>query len=156
MEKEISWSAPEYHTYEKNVSWYWLVILGTVVIAGIALWQKNFLFALFIVVASFLVTAWGDRKPRTLDFVLSEQGLEIGEQRHYSFDEFSGFAIIPTREDPELHELLFHVKGRIGNWLKIIIATQRHDAIKAFLAAHLPELEYEESFAEHIGRMLKF
>ena len=81
--KEIRWSAPEFHHYEKDVSWYWLVSIATIVVVIFALIQKNFLFAIFSVIAASLVISWGKKTPETLDFVLSESGLDIGNKKFY-------------------------------------------------------------------------
>jgi hypothetical protein len=153
---EIQWSAPEYHHYRKDVGWYWLVLIITAVIAAFALWQKNFLFAVFIAIAAVLVLSWGRRAPKTIDFTLSEKGLDIGGRKFYRYETLLGFAIIPVPDDPELNELALQTKGRLNTWLKIIIADQRSEEIKELLSKFLPELEYEESLADHIARILRF
>ncbi len=153
---EILWSAPEFHHYEKSVAWYWLVIAVSALIVGAALLSKNLLFAVFVVIATFLVFTWGHRAPRTIDFTLSKKGLDIGGRKFYPFDHLAGFAFIPTRENEELDELMLHTKGRLSNWVRIIVASQRREQIKNLLSQFLPELEYEESLAEHIGQLLRF
>jgi len=152
----IRWSAPEYHYYRKDVSWYWLVIIVTIVLTALALWQKNFLFAVFIILASVLTIAWGRREPNVIDFTLSEKGLDVGNRKFYAYENLSGFAIIPAPEDPELEELVIKHKSRLTGWMKIIIAGQRKEQIKNLLSRHLPEIEYQESLTEHIARILRF
>ncbi|HEY4475515.1 MAG TPA: hypothetical protein VJB92_02215 [Candidatus Paceibacterota bacterium] len=156
MEKEIHWSAPEFHYYEKDAAWYWLVIIGAIVLVGLALWQKNFLFAVFIIIAAILAITWGRKEPPMVDFILSEKGLDIGGKKFYSFESLEGFAIIPVRTNEELNELLLKSKNRLSGWIRIIIAAQRADAIKALFRKRLPEVEYQETLTEHISRWLKF
>ena len=50
--KEIIWQAPEFRYRHKDESWYWLTIMATAVLFLISLWQKNFLFAIFAVIAN--------------------------------------------------------------------------------------------------------
>ena len=156
MEKEIKWSAPEYHHYEKDISWYWLVAILGIILTAIALWQKNFLFAVFVIIAALLAINWGRRKPEIVDFILSEKGLDIGGKKNYPYESLEGFAIIELPENSELNELVFKTRGRLNAWLKIIIANQRRDAIKEMLGQHVPEIEYQESLADHISKLLRF
>ena len=156
MDKEIRWSAPEFHYYQKDVSWYWLVLLITVIIVGFALWQGNFLFAVFIIMASVLTLIWGKRTPKTIDFILSGRGLDIGGKKLYTYDSFNGFAIIPNDDEPELSELIFKTKKQVNPWLRVIIATQRADDVKNLLSKFIPEIEYQESLSDRISKFLRF
>ncbi len=153
---DIKWSSPEYHYYPKDVGWYWLAIIVSAILVIFALWQKNFLFAVFMIVAALLALNWGRRAPRTFEFTLSEKGLDIGGRHRYAFEELAGFAIIPNPENTELAELILRTKNRLNSWVRIIIATERSEAIKGLLAKFLPEIEYTESLTEHIGRILRF
>ena len=156
MEKEIRWSAPEFHYYHKDVGWYWLVIIVAIILTALALWQKNFLFAIFIILAGILTISWGRKEPKTVDFVLSEKGLDIGDKKSYPFENLAGFAIIAVPGESEISELVLETKGRFNKWVKVIIADERSEAIKKILLSRIPEVPYEESFAEHIARILRF
>jgi len=153
---EIQWSAPEFHYYHKTSTWYWAMGGIALVIVGISLIQQNFLFALFVVVAAVLIVVWAGRSPKTVDFKLVEEGLLLNNKLAYPFEKLEGFAIIGTPEDPELSELVLRTKSNVHHWVKVIIATQRKDEVYEFLNDYLPELEYEESFIDHIGRILRF
>ncbi|MEK7611892.1 MAG: hypothetical protein AAB407_00940 [Patescibacteria group bacterium] len=154
--KEIQWTAPEFHYYHKNFGWYWIVIGSSIVLASVAVFQRNFLFAVFIAIAALLVLAWGMRRPKDIDFTLSEKGIAIGEHHFHPYDNLEGFAIIPAPEDPELAELIFKTKSHIEPWLIVILAEQRKEAVHTFLTDVLPEIEYEDSFIRHIARILRF
>ncbi len=152
--KEIRWSAPEYHYYEKPAFWYWGVGIVFSIIIGLALWQRNFLFAIFMGIAGFLVSSWGEREPQTIDFSLTEKELTINNTKSYAYEKLAGFAII---ENPgRTPELVIKSKERLRPWMRIIIPQGELEHIKTFLAAHISEIEYEESMSDHIGRMLKF
>ncbi len=156
MDKEIRWSAPEYHYYEKDVAWYWLVVIGAIGLGALALWQKNLLFAIFIAIAALMLISWGRRQPKTLNFTLNAKGLTIDDKKIYYFENLTGFAIIPNYAEQELNELLLKTNHHLNGWLRVIIAAQRAEPIKNLLLQYLPEVEYQESLAEHISRILKF
>lgn len=156
MEKEIQWSAPEYHYYEKGVAWYWLLIIIAIIVGVLALLQKNFLFMVFTALAAVLGLFWGRRQPKTVNFILNQKGLDMDGKRFYAFESLAGFALLPSYENSEISELVIKTKQQISGWIKITIASQRAEQISEFLKRNLPEIEYQESMAEHIARILKF
>jgi hypothetical protein len=153
---EIIWSAPEFHFYHKTPMWYWGVGGVAALIIGFSIWQQNFLFALFAIIAAILVIVWASRQPKTIDFKLTDKGLMLNDVLEYPFEKLEGFAIIPVIDDPELEELVLRTKSNLHHWVKVIIATQRKDTIYEFLNEHIHELEYEESLTDHIGKIFKF
>ena len=73
----IEWEAPEFEYHEKDPLWYWGSMIIAVIILGIAIWQKNFLFATFIVVAEILLMTIGGKQPRLIRFRIDDRGFEI-------------------------------------------------------------------------------
>lgn len=144
----ITWHSNEFHYREKNEAWPAFVVVGAVVIGVIALSQRNLLFVIFTIIATSLMLVWGRRRPRECAFVLDKKGLHI-DDRIYPFHDFSSFALY---EDT----LLMHHKSRIRPYFSIIIPHEKDDAIREYLLAFLPEVEYTESFVEMIGHWLRF
>lgn len=147
--KEIKWRAPEFHYYHKGPGWYWISVMAAIVLIGFALWQKNFLFAVFIVIAELVILNWAQRRPADTDFSLDDKGLVIGGRKVYSYDALAGFAV-------KDQELILKKKSKLNPYFKILISEYDAGRIKDFLAQHLPEIEYEESLIEHLARLLKF
>ena len=63
---EITWEAPEFEYRPKSVSWYWISIIIAAAIIAFAIWERNFLFGIFIVIAEILFIAWGNETPATI------------------------------------------------------------------------------------------
>jgi hypothetical protein len=154
LQQEITWSAPEYHYYEKSTRWYGAVAVLAGALMLIALVQKNFLFAFFAVIAGFLVSFWGKRVPQTIPFALKEKELTINNRRSYLYEKCGGFTIIETPNHPP--ELVLKTQERLHPWLRIIIPKNQEEAIRTLLLEHMQEIEYTESLGDHIARMLKF
>jgi len=70
MAAEFHWQTKEYEYHEKDIFWYWASIIIAVGIVAFAVWQKNFLFAAFVIIAEILVLVWAERKPDTIEFML--------------------------------------------------------------------------------------
>lgn len=147
--KEIKWTAWEYEFFPKDISWYWLTIIASTLITTFALWQRNFLFAVFVVIAEILILFWGRRLPKKIEFKLNDKGLTIDERTFYPYDGFHGFAL-------KENEIVFRKKNRLAPYLKILAEESKTGEIKKLLSRYLPEIEYEESLADHIAKILRF
>jgi hypothetical protein len=147
--KEIRWKAPEFEYYHKDVSWYWLTIILSLLVVALAIWQRNFLFAVFAVIAEVLIIFWGRRRPQKIEFQLNDKGLAIGDKTFYPYGGFLGFAFGEN-------EVIFQKKNRFSPYLKVSVEESKSGEIKKLLSRYLPEIEYEESLVDHIAKILRF
>jgi hypothetical protein len=147
--KEIRWRSPEFEHYEKGPTWYWLTIIITIILVAFSLWQRNFLFAVFIVIAALVIINWGKKTPREIEFKLDQRSLVIDANKVYPYEILAGFTIRDS-------ELILRRKSRLNPYVKILIPERDRERIKSFLIQHLPEIEYEESLTDHISKLLKF
>jgi len=100
MEKfEITWDAPEFEYREKEVSWYWLSIIAAALIIAFAVWDKDFLFGFFVVVAEILFIVWGNRVPHVITFTLTDSEIDIGGYKSYLLKEFESWSVDSTGEE---------------------------------------------------------
>lgn len=152
---EIVWQAPEFEYYEKDVSWYWLSVIVAVIVLSAAVWQQNFLFAVFIVVAEILVLVWAAQQPRMVEFRIDEKGLLIGGKKFYPYAEIIGFSADENGED-EWPELMFRFQRRLQPTVRIKTPKARFGEIEKALAPLVRKIEFEESFLESLERFLGF
>lgn len=148
LREGIAWKAPEFEYYFKGASWYWLVILLSILIIGFSILRRNFLFAIFIGIAAIIVIYWGRQKPREINFQITPKGVYI-DDRFYPFEELSGFAV-------HENEIIFGRKKRLSVYLKIFAYGKDLERAKNFLSKFLPTFEYEESLSDHIAKILRF
>ena len=153
--KEIKWSVQEFEYFEKGISWYWLTIIIGVVLVFLALLQKNFLFAIFVVIAELLVLSWGSYYPKAIEVKLNDKGLEINRKKLYPYDSLKGFAVNPTYSS-SVFEVFFFVKQKLAQEIKVLARSEDVADIKELLKNYLPEMEHEDSLIDHIIRILKF
>lgn len=156
--KEIIWHAPEFKYNHKDISWYWLSIIASSLIFLIALWQKNLLFALFIVIAEVMLIIFAKELPKTRIFRLDSEGLHISASDHkplksFSYNDMRGFHI---HEGGDFCELILKTKNKIHPHVKIMISQREIPEIKGYLKKHIEEVEYEESLSDHIEKIIRF
>ena len=154
--KEVRWMAPEFHYHEKDDSWSKGIILIAVLLIGFALWQRNFLFAVFIAIATALLVYWGHQKPDTVEFLLDDKGFTVhGKRRDYK--NLDGFAVrIDERGELEWNKLILRVKSKLIPHLIIFIPKNETGKIRVFLNEYIPEIEHEDSFIDLLADLIKF
>lgn len=159
-ESVIEWQAPEYEYYSKDVSWYWLSLIASIILAAVALWQKNFLFAVFVAVAWMVVINFANRSPDDWKFKINGKGIEIEPLKEgiagkfYPYDEIAGFDIHPSVGS--CRELILKFKSKLSPYLKININPEDEEKIEKFLAEFIPKEKYPESLADSFLKLVRF
>lgn len=152
--KEIVWNAPEFQYRYKDASWYLLSVAITVILVLLAIWQKNILFAIFVIIAELTIIHWAKRVPKILEFKISNRGVGIGKIKFYPYEELIGFHIRDNQDGAE--ELILATKSKINPFIKISIPNQDIPEMKELLKKFLNEVEYEESVIDVFIRMIGF
>lgn len=154
-QKEIIWRAPEFEYHAKGASWYWGSIGITAVLLAFSLWQKNLLFALFVVIAEVAIWHWARQVPRTLEFRIDSGGIAIGHIKFYSYEELEGF-LIREASGHRGAELILRTQSRLNPFRKISIQEKDIPDIKKILPSSLKEIEYEDSLADVLLNRIGF
>jgi hypothetical protein len=151
---ETTWEAPEFEYREKEVSWYWISIIAAALIIAFSVWQKDFLFGFFIVIAEMLFIVWGNKAPRTLTFTLTDTELNIGGYKSYSMKEFESWSA--DLDDGEWADVSFYFRSRIRPALLLIVPAPKVAEIRANLKLVLKEIEHEPTLVDSIEKFLRF
>lgn len=154
MMNPLKWQAPEFDYREKDVSWYWMSIIVAVIILGFAVWQKNFPFGFFVVLAEILILVWANTEPPTVDFELSERGLAVGEHKFHSYAELASFSVDDETSEEWSH-LFFQFK-RPKPKLKIKVRKGLVNDVRQTLKGLLPEVKHEHSLIDAIEEIIGF
>jgi hypothetical protein len=152
----ISWEAPEFEYYDRDVLWYLFMAIAATAFILLALWQRNVLFVVFIVIACVTLFAWSQRAPRVHRVSLDETLLTIGNFAPHTLDSFMGFMIAHARQDnPEWGKVLLQSKQRLSTHLTILVPRGKLVQVSERLLRQIPQLEYEESATDAIIRLFK-
>jgi len=150
--KELLWRAAEHEHREKEAGWYLIVGLVAIIFFILALFQKNFLFAVFIFSATGLLFSFSRKRSVIYEFRLDKKGLWI-EKKLYPYERLIAFSV--RERINQLHELVLHQRGSTKPHIHIPIDVITLKTVRPFLAEYLPEIEHEETagniFADFIG-----
>lgn len=153
----IRWEAPEFEHRPKSAGWYWTTIIVAIVLIAIAVWQRTFLFGLFIVLAEIMVIVWAAEKPPTVHFELTEKGLKIGSRRFYPIREIKSFsADLEGIFDADYPDVVIYFDHHFRTPLRIKAPMGWLTEIRRELRLHVPEEHYEPTFMEVLERYLGF
>ena len=152
----IAWEAPEFEHRPKGPMWYWVSMIVALVLLGAAVWQRNFFFAVFIVIAEVLLIVWGSYEPRKVKFEVSEHGLHIDGKR-YPIRELRSFsADIEGMLDADHPELIIHFDHHFRPALRIKVPARWLPEVRKTLRHHIPEEHFEPGFVEVLEKYLGF
>lgn len=99
---EISWQASEYIHHDKSPTWYAsFLILSIIVLLGVYLILQDLLSMAVIGLMLVAVAVFANRKPRNLNYTLSDQGIAIGDQK-YTFASFLSFSLVQEGDNESL------------------------------------------------------
>jgi hypothetical protein len=154
-EKEIiSWRAAEREHFEKSPGWYLIVGGAALILFIVALWQRNFFFGIFILLAGILVVTLGNRKPAVLEYRVTDKGCDVGRGIFYEFDKLDNFSL---RNRPgSLDELILKKKSAFNPFMRIPIDSRTAEKVRIFLVQKLPEIEHPDSFLDLLIDFLGF
>ena len=148
----LRWNAHEYNYSEKSVDWFWGVGLGAAAIAVIAIVFDNILLAILIVIAAFAVAVISIRKPRELEFELTNKGIRAGSEFHA----WSGLESFWLEERTDPPRIIFVSKRFLTPHIIIPLGDVDLDEVHEALLTHLSQVEHHESVIDLIAERLGF
>ncbi|MEK7212733.1 MAG: hypothetical protein AAB686_03580 [Patescibacteria group bacterium] len=152
---EIKWSAPEFEYRHKEASWYWTSIIITLLVLAVAIWQKNFLFGFFVVIAEVLIIVWGNRQPRMIDFLLNDKGFTVDGKKFYSWSQLGSFSTEES-DSSEWADVILNFGQSFRPAAKAYLPKTRFQEIRARLGQFLSETERRESLVDSLQKFLGF
>ncbi len=150
----INWHFPEFATHERSKKWYIaaVIVLGILVIY--AVWTKNILFAVILILAAFIGVIQHFQKPHDVEAAITEDGIIVG-RKFYRYEEIEGFWMIYK---PHIAKLLYlDFKNKFKKNLPIPLENVDPIRIREILNQYLEEdLEREEEeLSERLAKVLK-
>lgn len=148
----FSWQASEYVHHPKGPMWYLSLVIILAGLTAAAVFTHEWL-AIAVFVCMFLaVVVYGSRQPRTLNYSISQDGLQI-EGKTYPFGNFSSFAVV---EDVAWHSVDLEPTQRFMPRLTILLDDTHVDEIVNRLGSQLPRFDRRPDLIERAARYLRF
>lgn len=150
-EKKVEWVAMEYAYQEKTPDWFWalgIIALSTSIVSII---YKNYLFAVFIILAAAALIFMGIRKPKEIRFAINKDGIRIASHL-YPYKNLKSFWI---HENEEEKILLVMSDSALMPLMSIpLMKDSPVSLIKEILLASIPEERHEEPVSHKVMEYL--
>jgi hypothetical protein len=149
----IAWEASEYVHHEKNMGWFVVLAIATLLLVAFALFViKSYSFALLIPVMAATIIVFARRPPRILHYNLTAQGLDI-DGKHYSYHDFRAFAVI---QDGPLYSIMLIPIKRFMPSVNVYFPEEHGEAIVDSFGKILPIEDHDLDFMDQLVRKLRF
>jgi len=153
--KEISWKIDEVNKHPKSKRWY--IIASTIAVALIvyAIIDRNYFFALIIIISSGLIVFYDNEPAKEVDLTLKYDGVEIAK-KFFPYETMINFYIV-YRPKEDIKKLFFEFKNPIKHRLSIPLKNQNPVEIRDYLLQYLDEdLEKEhEPLSEGLAKIFR-
>lgn len=151
--KAFKEQVPEFEIYEHSLNWHIIagIIGGALIAWGIL--SGNYLFAIFLALASAALIIKDSRVPRSLTFEIDAEGVLFGSKKWQTGD-IKGYAVLPY--DAERATIVIVPKGKLQAAYPLRVTSRDpKEAIKGLEALGLKETAYEESLLDLLIRLLR-
>lgn len=151
----ISWDIPEYEKHDRSKLWYLLFALIGLGILAYAVTTANFLFAIIVIIAGFVLIMNDARHPQNVSIALTTEGIFVG-RKFYDYDEIKDFSIV-YKPAENVKRLYFEFKSKTRHRLSIQLADVNPLFVRDNLLSYLTENieRTDETASETLAKVLK-
>ena len=147
----VNWEAREYIVREKNTGWWIGFAVVVVALCVVAILIGQWLFLAVIVLAAISLALHVTRKPRTLHYSLSKDGLSEGNNL-YAFGDFRSFGILSENNH---YSLVLTPKKRFGMRVTVFFPETEGEQIVDIFGARLPMEPVKLDLMDKLVRWLR-
>jgi len=149
----ITWTASEFIDHRKNSGWYAVLALsGGILTAIVYITTRDIVTGVAIIIATISFGIFASRKPRTLNYGMGVDGLNIGN-KNYSFSNFKSFSI---KRDGAIGSIDLMPLQRFMPGLTIYCPPDLEDQIIDVLTSYLPHEERSSDLVDKFMNKIRF
>jgi len=150
----VSWSASEFVSHEKAASWYlFLGIIAVVVAGAIFLITREVFSTIVVIVLAAALAVFGNLKPRTLEYVIDESGIQIGD-KFLAYSDLRSFAVV--EDDASMPSIQLLPQRRFMVPITVYFAPPDEDIIVSTLGNFLPFEHKKRDAVERWSSRIRF
>lgn len=153
----LKWVANEYHYVEKSADWYWTLGIIAVAIAIASIVFGNVLFALLVLIGTFVLGLYAARKPDQVEIEISGRGIRAGGTL-FPFRSLQAFWLEDEDPKDDIPPRLLIKSSKLIMPLLIFHLTKDVDPedVRYLLGLNLREEHLEEPFGHQMMDALGF
>lgn len=149
----LEWQALEYEHAPKERHWFIWGAIAAALLLLVAVFTKNYFFAIFVAVAAFVVYLYATRPPREIYCAITSRGVQIG-RRLFEFENLKSFWIF--YEVDGIKHLSLESKKALVPFLRVPLGEADPVELRTTLIRFVDEAEHDESLADIVARRIGF
>ncbi|MFA6495042.1 MAG: hypothetical protein WC246_02045 [Candidatus Paceibacterota bacterium] len=146
------WDIKTHTEREHGNLFYFSILAAMALLLMFAIWQNNFLFGVFVIVATGTVLYLSTRRAPVIKFICTEHELIIGDEARYPYNHLAYFDVYSF--SPDDIELFFVFKKRARTMLRIPIWRGDKDKLVAFMQTKVPQHPIEPSLLDILSKIV--
>jgi len=151
--EKLTWTAKEFIEHQRGGGWYAVLILGSIVLAGLFYLLTRDFFAVGATLAACLIMLiYAGHKPNEQSYELTHSSLKIGS-KIYKYNFFRSFSVIHEGEHTSIN--LESIK-RYMPPIVIYFPPEYEKQVTNLIGNHLPLEEESQSLTDRITHRLRF
>jgi hypothetical protein len=150
---EISWTASEFISHQKDSSWY--IGLGAatgISCVAIYLLTRDRITVVMVLVAAIMFGIFASRQPRVMNYRLDEEGLMIGN-KHYGYNNFKSFAV---QQEGAINSIFLLPLQRFMPGISIYYPPEEEQRILGTISNYLPHETRTPDVIDRLMRKVRF
>jgi uncharacterized membrane protein len=153
QEQEFSWEITAHDIHERTPVFYASIFGITILLLAFCIWQRNFLFGIFVLMATGTILFLSTQHNEEHLFTLTEQSLIIGDgESELPYKGMSHYDIYEFASDD--HEILFMFRDHLKQMLRIRIHSQDAATIDAILSRHVKRKPIEPTLLDIVSKII--
>ncbi len=148
----FSWNIKANADKEHGNLFYFLILAAMTLLLIFSIWESDFLFGIFIILATGTILYLSTRRAPTIHFELTEHELVIENETRHDYNHLAYFDVYSF--SPDDVELFFVFKKRARAMLRVPIWRGDKDPIVAFLQTKVPQHPIEPSLLDILSKIV--
>jgi len=148
--KKLDWEALDHIREKKSSDWFWIIGIVAVAIAVLAVFFNNILFALLVLIGTFVIFMAANNPAKMVNHQINRKGVQVGDII-YTYATLESFYVI-DEDGWDRDRLILKSRKTLMPLIVIPLGDQvRPDEIREYLLEYLNE---EEMYEPTIQRIL--
>jgi hypothetical protein len=150
----LAWHAKSHREHTRSRDWYIAIGLISISLIGLSLVSRNFLFTIFIIIATFVFVLESARPAKMLSFFIERRGIRR-EKQLFPYQNLESFWI--REEEDGYRELAVRSQHILASRIVFPLSQEvPEEDIREVLSQFLPEIPDEKSSLEQLSDFLGF
>jgi len=150
----IEWSAPEYEHKQHSNDWFWAIGIIALAALILAIWFKNYVFAIFILLSGVSLFMFSVRNPKDIQFIIEKKGVGMGRD-FFPWKDLKSFNI-NNDDNNDYAKLFLETKKHFLPIYTLPLPKEKIEQVKESLLKMIPSSEVRESQTMSIAEKLGF